>query len=56
MQEYQKGNKSIILDQTDIKQVVYLYKCHDSTVQIKGKINSITVDSCTKTARQLSTL
>ena len=64
-QEYQKGNKNIVIDQTDIKQVVYLFKlawcsgaggpdwrrCHDSTVQIKGKVNSITVDGCTKTAR-----
>ena len=26
VQEYQKGNKNIVIDQTDIKQVVYLFK------------------------------
>lgn len=30
--------------------VVYLYKCSDSTIAIKGKLNSITLDSCIKTS------
>uniref|UniRef100_A0A8C5PY56 Adenylyl cyclase-associated protein n=1 Tax=Leptobrachium leishanense TaxID=445787 RepID=A0A8C5PY56_9ANUR len=29
-------------------QVVYIYKCVNSTLQVKEKINSITVDNCTK--------
>jgi len=48
--EYQKGNKNIVISDTDLKQTVYIYKCHDSTIQVKGKVNSITVDSSTKTA------
>lgn len=30
--------------------VIYLFKCVDSTIVVKGKVNSITVDSCKKTA------
>lgn len=30
--------------------VVYLFRCTDSTVTVKGKINSITLDSCKKTS------
>lgn len=30
--------------------MVYLYKCTESTVTVKGKINSITLDSCKKTS------
>lgn len=30
--------------------VVYLFKCIDCTVIVKGKINSIMVDACKKTA------
>jgi adenylyl cyclase-associated protein len=48
--EHQKGNKEIVISKTEIKQAVYIYKCHDSTIQIKGKVNTITLDNCTKTA------
>ncbi|KAG7271379.1 hypothetical protein CRUP_019924 [Coryphaenoides rupestris] len=33
---------------TELKQVVYAYKCNNSTLQVKGKINSITLDNCKK--------
>lgn len=48
--EYHKGNKTIVLDKVDMKQSVYIYKCDDSVIQIKGKVNSIAIDACTKTA------
>ncbi|XP_052249173.1 adenylyl cyclase-associated protein 1-like isoform X2 [Dreissena polymorpha] len=48
--EYQVGNKNIVVGDTNIKQTVYMYKCLDSTIVIKGKINSIVIDSCKKVA------
>ncbi|KAK6960044.1 adenylyl cyclase-associated protein 2 [Biomphalaria glabrata] len=48
--EYHKDNKNIILDNTEIKQTVYIYKCEGSVIQVKGKVNSIILDSCKKTA------
>jgi len=48
--EYQVGNKQLVIDQTEVKQTVYIYKCKDSVIQIKGKVNAVTVDDCTKTA------
>jgi len=47
--EYQVGNKNIVIENAESKQTVYIYKCKDSTIQIKGKVNSIAVDDCTKT-------
>jgi len=44
--EHHKGNKSITVEIVDITQVVYIYNCVDCVVQIKGKANSITMDSC----------
>jgi len=44
------NNKSIVIDETEAKQVVYVYKCEGSVVQVKGKVNNITLDSCKKTA------
>ncbi|XP_021365211.1 adenylyl cyclase-associated protein 1-like isoform X2 [Mizuhopecten yessoensis] len=41
-------NPNIQITDTAINQTVYIYKCQKSTIQIKGKINSIIVDSCKK--------
>lgn len=46
--ENQEGVQDLVIDKTELKQVVYAYKCNKSTLQVKGKINSITVDNCKK--------
>lgn len=43
------GNKNIIVSDTEIRHLVYIYNCIDSTIQIKGKVNAITLDNCKKT-------
>jgi len=48
--EYQVGNKEIIISETEVKHTVYIYKCKDSVIQIKGKVNAVTIDDCSKTA------
>ncbi|CAG9864529.1 unnamed protein product [Phyllotreta striolata] len=50
MIEYQKGNNNLLVENAEMNNVVYLFKCENSTVQIRGKINSITLDSCKKTS------
>jgi len=47
--EWQINNKEIIISETEPRQTVYIYKCEGSVVQIKGKVNAITIDSCKKT-------
>jgi len=48
--EWQVGNKNIVIADTEPKHTVYIYKCSNCVVQVKGKVNAITVDDCTKTA------
>lgn len=36
----------IIIDNTDLKQTVYIYKCEKCTIIVIGKVNSILIDSC----------
>ncbi|KHN70804.1 Adenylyl cyclase-associated protein 1 [Toxocara canis] len=48
--EYHKNNQNIIVEIGSMKQTVYVFKCENSVVQVKGKVNSITLDSCTKTS------
>ncbi|XP_057683857.1 adenylyl cyclase-associated protein 1-like isoform X1 [Corythoichthys intestinalis] len=46
--ENQEGEPNLLISDTELKQVVYAYKCNNSTLQVKGKINSITIDNCKK--------
>ncbi|GMH62636.1 hypothetical protein TL16_g10573 [Triparma laevis f. inornata] len=41
-------NGVLIVEVTDPKQQVYIYKCEGATIDIKGKCKGIVVDSCTK--------
>jgi len=36
-------------DECSIKQTVYIYNCEGATIQINGKVNTVTVDKCKKT-------
>ncbi|XP_074313396.1 cyclase-associated protein 1-like [Silene latifolia] len=46
--ENQIGKKDLVIDDCDSKQSVYVFGCKDSVLQIKGKVNNITIDKCTK--------
>lgn len=48
--EYQKGNHNLVVDNAEMNNVVYMYKCIDSTLVVKGKLNSVIVDSCKKSS------
>lgn len=46
--EYQKGNTGLVVEDAEMNNVVYMFRCENSTLQIKGKINSVVMDSCKK--------
>ncbi|EPY73576.1 hypothetical protein CB1_002763009 [Camelus ferus] len=46
--EYQEGRNDLVISETELRQVAYIFKCSKSTLQMKGKINSITIDNCKK--------
>uniref|UniRef100_A0A914C9I9 Adenylyl cyclase-associated protein n=1 Tax=Acrobeloides nanus TaxID=290746 RepID=A0A914C9I9_9BILA len=48
--ENYRDNKNIVVEINDMKQTVYVYKCENSVLQVKGKVNSVTIDSCKKTS------
>ncbi|XP_037083550.1 LOW QUALITY PROTEIN: adenylyl cyclase-associated protein 1-like [Pollicipes pollicipes] len=48
--EHQDNNLELQLDQTQMNQTVYAFNCVDSVIQVKGKVNSIILDSCKKSA------
>lgn len=49
-QENQIGNHGLIIEGADMNNVVYMYGCQDSTLTVKGKVNSVFLDSCRKTS------
>lgn len=46
--EYQKGNTGLLVDDAEMNNVVYMFRCENSTLTVKGKINSVVMDSCKK--------
>jgi len=46
--EYHKNNPNLIVENAEMNNVVYMFKCTNSTLQVKGKINSVVMDSCKK--------
>lgn len=46
--EYQKSNPNLIVQDAEMNNVVYMFKSENSTLTVKGKLNSIQVDSCKK--------
>lgn len=48
--EHQRGNHALVVEGAEMNNVVYMYGCMDSTLTVKGKINSVVLDSCRKSA------
>ncbi|KAM3967900.1 adenylyl cyclase-associated protein 1 [Aphomia sociella] len=48
--EYQKGNPNLVVENADMNNVVYMFRCRDSALTVRGKINGVVLDSCTKCA------
>lgn len=44
------GKKDIVIEETEPRHTVYIYGLQNSTVQIKGKVNSVAIDNCKRTA------
>lgn len=42
-QEHFEQKHDLVIEETELKQVVYIFSCNNSTLQIKGKINSIII-------------
>lgn len=49
--EHHQGNHSLVIeDNVQMNNVVYMFNCHDSTLTVKGKLNSVFLDSCRKSS------
>jgi len=47
--EGQVSNKEIVLDDTNVKQSIFISGCKDSVIRVVGKVNQITIENSTKT-------
>lgn len=47
-QENFEQKHDLVIEETELKQVVYIFGCSSSTLQVKGKINSIIVGESRK--------
>nr|CAD7573493.1 unnamed protein product [Timema californicum] len=44
--EYQTGVPDLMIDNVDLSDIVYMFKCQSTNLVIKGKLNSVILDSC----------
>ncbi|PWN45959.1 hypothetical protein IE81DRAFT_319809 [Ceraceosorus guamensis] len=54
--ENHEDNREIVIDATELNQTVNIFGCKNSTIQIRGKINAVSMVSCQKTSILLDTL
>ncbi|CAG8569849.1 3143_t:CDS:2, partial [Ambispora leptoticha] len=47
--EHHENNSNLVISETAINQTVYIYGCKNCTIQVKGKVNAIILDTCQKT-------
>jgi adenylyl cyclase-associated protein len=52
--ENQMNQSNLVISGVEIRHVVYIYNCQNSTIKIDGKVNAITLDSCKKTGLLVS--
>ncbi|XP_046383909.1 adenylyl cyclase-associated protein 1 isoform X3 [Ischnura elegans] len=48
--EHQKNNSNLVVENAEMNNVVYMFRCEGSTLTVRGKINSVVVDSCRKSS------
>jgi len=41
--EYQSGNAGLVIDQTEMKHAVSVYKCDNCVLHVKGKVNRVSL-------------
>ncbi|KAL8293126.1 hypothetical protein RQP46_000820 [Phenoliferia psychrophenolica] len=46
--ENHENNPMILIDQTEISQIIDIFNVKSSTIQIKGKVNAVSLVNCTK--------
>ena len=45
-----------MIENVEINHSVFIFKCKNTTIQIKGKLNAVSMDECTKTNVVVDTL
>ncbi|CAO3663185.1 unnamed protein product [Umbelopsis ramanniana] len=53
--ENHEGNSEVVIE-GEINHAVYIFGCKNSTIRIKGKVNAVTMDSCTKCGLAVDTI
>ena len=43
-----ENEQNVVIEDTELNQSVFIFRCKNTTVQIKGKVNTITINECTK--------
>lgn len=54
--ENYENDSNIVINELELNHTVYVYNCKNCTIQLKGKFNALSLDSCAKTGVVVDTL
>ncbi|ORY50293.1 hypothetical protein BCR33DRAFT_694806 [Rhizoclosmatium globosum] len=54
--ENQFNATDLVINDPEIRHTIYIYNCQNSTLQVKGKVNAVTLDNCKKTGLVLDSI
>ncbi|TGZ82887.1 hypothetical protein EX30DRAFT_316737 [Ascodesmis nigricans] len=47
--EHYENEHNIVISETEINQSIFIFRCKNATIQVKGKVNTISLNECVKT-------
>jgi len=47
--EHHSANRELVVERPHPKHTVYIYNCHNCVIQIRGKVNAVSIDGCKRT-------
>lgn len=49
MQENYENQEHLVISDTEINHSIFIFRCKNTTIQVKGKVNTISLNECVKT-------
>ncbi|KAJ3236751.1 F-actin-capping protein subunit alpha [Chytriomyces hyalinus] len=56
VENYVNSAEPIVIENPELRHTVYIYNCQNSTIEVKGKVNAVTLDNCKKSGLLLESV
>ncbi|KAI8618456.1 adenylate cyclase associated N terminal-domain-containing protein [Chytriomyces sp. MP71] len=56
VENYVNAPEPLVIEAPELRHTVYIFNCQNSTIQVKGKVNAVTLDGCKKSGLLLESV